>query len=269
MYKPEELRKTLLKPFLLYFFAFGFIFNVLIALFMTNIKSFLYNSIALILYLEVLYLSKRGFLQEYEYKQHIFIKAPKIPYKLLSALLLTVVVFYSAFFIAQKSFMDAGFLSLVALCGYYLYYGFDPRKDKIDNLGDISQEFVFETIYEAKEKIAFITDKLPSIQRDSLKNKIENALNISDEIVKTLQQDPTDIRVARTFLMVYLDGIKDIIIAYTEIKSEDITDQTHQQLEALFDDVQKRFDKELLKLKENNQFDLDVNIQTLKEQLNN
>ena len=266
-YTSQDLRKTLLKPFLLYLFAFPFIVSVIVSLLMTNIEAFFYNSIALILYLGVLYLSKRGFLQEYEYNQSRLIQAPKIPYKLLSALLLAVVVFYSAFIIAQKSFINAGFLSLVSFVGYYLYYGFDPRKDKINNIGDISSEFVFDTINEAKQKIAFITNKLSSIQRHSLKQKIENALVLSNEIVQTLQEDPQEIRVARKFLMVYLDGIKDIIISYTEIKSEDISYQTHDRLEELFDDVQKRFDKELEKLKKSNQFDLDVNIQTLHEQL--
>jgi hypothetical protein len=68
--------------------------------------------------------------------------------------------------------------------------------------------------------------------------------------------------------MVYLDGIKDIITSYTQLKSDDISDETYTRLEELFDDIQAKFDKELDRLNNNNQFDLDVNIDTLKRQIN-
>jgi 5-bromo-4-chloroindolyl phosphate hydrolysis protein len=234
-----------------------------------DIKAFILNGIAMVLYMGVLYLSNKGFSQEVQYHQSILTKAPKIPYKLLSSLGLGIVVFYTAFVISHKSIIQSAFISLISIAGYYLYYGFDPKADKLSNLGDISEEFVLETIDEATHKLDFIQNKLPYIKKYSLKSKIENAINVSQEILQTIQKDPKDIRVARKFLMVYLDGIKDVIVSYTELDSDDITDDTHTKLEELFDDVQKRFDKELYRLKNNNQFDLDVNIDTLKTQINN
>jgi len=268
-YIPQEITKTLLKPFLLYIFAFPFILSVIVALFILDIKSFLFNVVALILYLGVLYLSKKGFLQEYEYNQSILARAPKIPYKLFAALLLSLVVFYAAFLISHKTLTNSSFLSLIAFLGYYLYYGLDPKEDKLVDLGDVSEEFFFDTINEAQEKLDFISKKLSTVERESLKNKINTAVVISQEILQTIQKDPKDIRVARKFLMVYLDGIKDVLSSYSELESDDISDATHIRLEELFDDIQERFDKELDRLKNNNQFDLDVNIDTLKQQINN
>jgi len=69
--------------------------------------------------------------------------------------------------------------------------------------------------------------------------------------------------------MVYLDGIKDVLVSYKELDSKDITDETYIRLEELFDEIQNKFDSELDRLKKNNQFDLDVNIDTLKTQINN
>jgi 5-bromo-4-chloroindolyl phosphate hydrolysis protein len=269
-YEPTAITKTLLKPFLLYSFSIPFILSVIVALFMANIESFFLNVIALLLYLGVLYLSKKGFTQEYIYNQSIFAKAPKVPYKMLSAALLGLVVFYAAFVISDKTVLNSGFLALVAFVGYYLYYGFDPKEDKVvANLGDISEEFFFETINEAREKLDFIEQKLTLVKKESLHKKVENSLLISEEILETIQKDPKDIRVARKFLMVYLDGVKDVLNSYTELESDDISDETHTKLEGLFDDVQERFDRELDRLKNNNQFDLDVNIDTLKQQINN
>jgi len=268
-YTPKEINKTLSKPFLLYIFAIPFVVGVIVALMATDIKAFALNTIAMLLYMGVLYLSNKGFAQEVYYNQSILAKAPKIPYKLLSAIVLMIVVFYASFVISHKGIVNAVFLAVIAFVGYYLYYGFDPKADKLSNLGDISEEFVLETIDEATNKLDFIQNKLSYIKKYSLKSKIENAINLSQEILQTIQKDPKDIRVARKFLMVYLDGIKDVVTSYSELKSDDITDETHERLEELFDDVQKRFDKELERLKNNNQFDLDVNIDALKTQINN
>jgi len=268
-YTPQQINKTLSKPFLLYVFALPFVLSVIVALFAMDIKAFIFNGIAMVLYMGVLYLSNKGFSQEIHYHQSILAKAPKIPYKLLSAILLSIVVFYTSFVISHKGLIESGFVSMISLLGYYLYYGFDPKTDKLVNLGDISSEFVLDTIREATDKLNFIEDKLSAIKNYSLRSKIENATNLSSEILQTIQKDPKDIRVARKFLMVYLDGIKDVIVSYSELKSDDISDETHSRLEELFDDVQDRFDKELERLKNNNQFDLDVNIDALKTQINN
>jgi 5-bromo-4-chloroindolyl phosphate hydrolysis protein len=268
-YTHQQINKSLSKPFLLYIFALPFILSVIMALFALNIKAFIFNGLGMVLYMGVLYLSNKGFSQENIYHQSILAKAPKIPYKLLSALLLSIVVFYTSFMISHKSLIESLFVSMVSLLGYYLYYGFDPKGDKLKNFGDISSEFVLQTIQEASSKLEFIENSLVDIKRYSLKAKVDNAINISKEILYTIQEDPKDIRVARKFLMVYLDGIKDVLVSYKELDSKDITDETYIRLEELFDEIQNKFDSELDRLKKNNQFDLDVNIDTLKTQINN
>jgi 5-bromo-4-chloroindolyl phosphate hydrolysis protein len=268
-YTPKEINKTRSKPFLLYIFALPFILGVIVALGAMDIKAFVLNLIAMFLYFAVLYLSNIGFANEVKYNQSILAKAPKIPYKMFSALLLGVVVGYSSWVISHKGIVESLFASIISVVGYYLYYGFDPKANKLANLGDISDEFVLQTIQEANDKIEYISNKVNQIKNYTLRAKIQNAITQSNEILVTIQKDPKDIRVARKFLMVYLDGIKDVISSYTQLDSDDITDETHTRLEELFDDIQSKFDKELDRLKNNNQFDLDVNIDTLKTQINN
>jgi hypothetical protein len=50
---------------------------------------------------------------------------------------------------------------------------------------------------------------------------------------------------------------------------KEINSETKERLYSLLSDVEKRFDKELIRLKKNNQFDLDVHIDVLKEQIKN
>ncbi len=44
------------------------------------------------------------------------------------------------------------------------------------------------------------------------------------EVLTTVEKDPKDLRVARKFIIVYIDGIKKITKSYTEMKEEEITD---------------------------------------------
>ncbi len=161
----------------------------------------------------------------------------------------------------------SAFLAIIATLGYYLLYGFDPKKDKLENIGDISAEFVLETISEAKAKLSEIEEDMLNIKDTILNDKLQKALKKANHILKTIQEDPKDVRVARKFLTVYIDGIAKVTKSYTELDEADINTQTTQRLHTLMDEVEERLSKELKRLKNNNAFDLDVHIDVLKEQI--
>jgi 5-bromo-4-chloroindolyl phosphate hydrolysis protein len=252
---------------LLYLFLIPLFLSIILALFQTNIKAFILNGISFFLFLAVTTLAKRGFTQEGKYHHATFTKAPKTPYKMIAGYLLGGATFFTAFIAGGEPFVKSVFLAVIATVGYYLFYGFDPKKDKLENLGDISAEFVLETINEAKGKLSTIEKHMQEIKDTILHEKLNVALQKAEHILQTIQEDPKDIRVARKFLIVYIDGIAKVTDAYTSMDEKDIDAPTKQKLHALMDEVEEKFDKELLRLKNNNQFDLDVHIDTLKEQI--
>jgi len=255
------------KGILLYIFLIPLFLSIILALFQTNIQAFLLNSVSFILFLAVIGISKKGFIQESIYHQNTFTKAPKIPFKMLAAYLLGAATLFASFIAGDEPFVKSSFLAIIATTGYYLFYGFDPKRDKLENLGDISAEFVLEAISEAKEKLSAIKKHMLDIKDPLLHDKLNRALQKADNILLTIQEDPKDIRVARKFLIVYIDGIARVTDAYTDMDERDIESQTRQRLHTLMDEVEEKFDKELTRLKNNNQFDLDVYIDTLKEQI--
>ncbi len=267
-YNPKQpLKPAYAKGTLLYIFLAPLFLALVLALFQTNITAFMHNTISFFLFLAVAKLAQKGFRQEDAYHASIFTKAPKIPYKMYAALLLGIATFFTAFVSGSEPLAKSLFLALIATLGYYLYYGFDPQKDKLENLGDISAEFVLETINEAKEKLAAIEADTLQIQDVSLKEKIVIALDKARHILQTIQEDPKDIRVARKFLIVYIDGIAKVTHSYTELDEADITEQTKERLHTLMDEVEAKLESELNRLKQNNAFDLDVHIDVLKEQI--
>ena len=219
------------------------------------------------LFFLLLKLSNLGFKQELEYQNTTFTKAPKVPYKTISAFLLGGATFLSAMMFTEKTLIASLFLGAISVLGYYLYYGFDPKEDKLENLGDISAEFVLETLSEARTKLLNIEKHIDKIEDTFLYQKLNVALQKAKKILEVIQNDPKDIRVARKFLIVYIDGVAKVTDSYVAMDEVDIMSDTKEKLYALMEDLDIRFDKELQRLKNNNQFDLDVHIDVLKEQI--
>ena len=267
-YNPVQPKKlTYNRGTLLYIFLVPLFIAVVLALFQTNIQAFLLSGVSFFLFLAVARLAKKGFTQEQTYEASIFTKAPKVPYKMFAGYLLGISTFFTAFVTGEEPLAKSLFLAIISTIGYYLYYGFDPKKDKLENLGDVSASFVLETINEAKEKLSIIEINSSNIKDTLLQKKITTALTKAKHILKTIQEDPKDIRVARKFLIVYIDGIAKVTQSYVELDEIDITSNTKERLHTLMDEVEEKLDKELIRLKQNNTFDLDVHIDVLKEQI--
>ncbi len=268
-YNPTTTKTVSKKGTLLYLFLIPLFIAVILALLQTNIYAFLLNSMAFSLFFITAKVSSIGFLQEAEYMNNTLTKAPKIPYKTIAGFLLGGSTFLTAWIAGGKPFLTALFLGVIGTLGYYMFYGFDPKKDKLENLGDVSAEFVLETINEAKTKLVKIEGHMREIKDGLLFDKLNIAVSKAKDILETIQNDPKDIRVARKFLIVYIDGIAKVTDSYVAMDEEDIKIETKEKLYGLMEDLDSRFDKELVRLKNNNQFDLDVHIDVLKEQIKN
>lgn len=268
-YNPTKTSINANKGTLLYLFLIPLFIAVILALLQTNIQSFLLNSMAFALFFVTAKVSSMGFAQEAEYVNSTLTKAPKIPYKTVAAVLLGGSTFFTAWIPGGKPFITALFLGSIATLGYYMFYGLDPKKDKLENLGDVSADFVLESINEAKAKLTNIEGHMSEIKDKLLFDKLTIAVDKSKDILETIQNDPKDIRVARKFLIVYIDGIAKVTDSYVSMDEEDINSETKERLYSLMTDLDSRFDKELDRLKSNNKFDLDVHIDVLKEQIKN
>jgi 5-bromo-4-chloroindolyl phosphate hydrolysis protein len=266
----SDLQKfSLKKGHFLYIFLAPLFLSVILALGKQDFSAFLYNLIAFSLFFATAKLNTLGLNKEYEYHTTTLTKAPKTPLKTLSAGLLGVSTLYTAWIAGEEPFITGLILSIVAVVGYFLYYGFDPKDDKLENIGDISAEFVIETLATARGKLAEVEEGMKKIKEPELHKKLRIATDKGYEILNNIEEDPKDLRVARKFIIVYIDGVKKVTASYTAMDEKDITATTKEKLSTLLSDVEKRFDKEILRLKENNQFDLDVQIDVLQEQIKN
>ena len=242
--------------------------SVVFALFSGDYAHFLLTGIGFVLLLSTAALTTKGVEQSIAYKRAVLAKAPRMPYKTAAMVLLGITIFYLAYVAGDKPLFASLFVALLGSVGYGLYYGLDPRRDKLPEMGDIDPEMVLETLQDAESKLTAAAHHNDTIDDMVLQEKVENAITKAHQILDTIRQDPKDFRVARKFLVVFVDGIADVTRRYTEVESEAIDPEMRQRLHALMDDLQQRFDKELARLKSNNLFDLDVTIDALKAQVN-
>ena len=252
---------------LLYLFLIPLFISTVIALVGGHYGHFLKTGIGFILLLTTAAATAKGIAQEAAYHETIITRAPKVPYKTMAMVLLGITIIYLAYVAGGKPFLASLFVGILGSVGYGLYYGFDPRRDKLPDMGDINPELVLQTLNEARNKLSEAEVSNAKITDRILRDKIDNAIEQAHLILETIQHDPKDLRVARKFLVVFVDGIADVTHHYTEVDSDDIDAPMRKRLHALIDDVQTRFDKELARLKANNLFDLDVTIDALKAQV--
>ena len=270
-YKPFDPKKRshfkTVKGHFLYIFLAPLFLAIILALLQKEILSFVLNILSFGLFFATAKTNSMGLLNEYEYHTKTLTKAPKTPLKTISMMLLGSSTFFTASFAGGESLVMGAFLAIVSMVGYFLYYGLDPKVDKLENIGDISAQFVIETLAEARAKLSSIETDIGFIKESDLHKKLTLATNKGHEIIDTIEQDPKDLRVARKFIIVYIEGIKKVTKSYTSMNEEEITDETKERLSNLLVDIEERFDKEIERLKRNNQFDLDVNIEVLQKQI--
>ncbi|MRJ02123.1 MAG: hypothetical protein GXO19_04995 [Epsilonproteobacteria bacterium] len=258
-------KRTKTLGILLYLFLIPPLISVVLALFSLQIGAFFLNLIAFLLFLAALYFSKKGFAAQWEYESVHFAKAPK-PYKLTGAIFLSLATFYSAFVLSRMGLFQSLFLALIAFVGYYLWYGFDPMKDKIPDTGDMGSEVAYKTLQEAREKLKKSQELVKDIRNYDLRKRVERTLKKAEEILQELDKKPAYVRRLRKFLVVFVDSVYDVTQSYVKTQ-EEISEEMKSSLFHLMDEVERRFDRELEKVRSQGANELDTKMRTLDKQI--
>lgn len=213
-------------------------------------------------------LARHGLKLEATFERKRFAKAPGTPFKSVAAILLGITTGLTALFAAEHGLFSSILTGTAAFLGFMFSYGLDPRKDKTGNIVGISAEEVIEALEAAEIKISGIEETKRVIKDLNVKHSIDRITKKARDILKVIEEDPADLQRARKFLKVYLDGAQRVTQKYADTHKKDATTK---ELDSNFANVlasiEDTFEKQHEKLKENNQFDLDVQIEVLETQL--
>ncbi len=216
-------------------------------------------------------LARRGIVKTAEFKSQRVALAGGVPYKVMGGIVIAGATFLSGWLAAKIPLPTALAASLGALLGFFLTFGFDARGEKgVDGSSGMSAAEVAEALQEARGKLGAIEEaakKLGGAAAFELRQKLRGIVQSANKVLGLIEDDPRDLRRARKFLNVYLDGAKNVTENYAATSAKAPTPDLESRFRGLLDDMQKTFDEQRQKLLENDTLDLDAQIEVLKTRL--
>ena len=272
-YQPSQNSKKpfFIKGILLYILPLPILLTLFFALLNGDFQGIIINGIAYALFILGATIARKGFLFEIEYNKSILAKAPKIKYKSISAVIITIATFFTSYMAAGNGLLLSILLAMVSFIGFYLYYGLDPRVDKVGELNiGVSAEEVIRITGLAKDKISDIKKLKISINDPQISKELDSIIKETEHVIKTVEENPNDLSRARKFFNVYLDRTQKITKEYeVNLLKENIDKKMRTNYIHLLETVERTIHEQKEKLNEDDITRLDVQIEALTKQIKN
>ena len=262
--------KVGLKGILLFIMPVPVLVAAVVSLVSGNFWSTIINGAAFCGFMLAAAVARHGFKVEQLYHSKKLALAPTTPFKTVSALILSVTTGLTAFLATDNYVLFSSILiGGATLLAFYLWYGLDPRRDKTGNIGlGVSAEEVFEALEAANIKIDAIETARTQISNAEFDQHLDRIIDKARNIITLIENDPNDLPRARKFLKVYLDGTQRVTESYAKThRNEATTVELDSNFSNVLNSIESTFDEQHEKLKKQDQFDLDVNIEVLETQL--
>jgi 5-bromo-4-chloroindolyl phosphate hydrolysis protein len=211
---------------------------------------------------------RRGLQAENIYREKRVARAPKWPLKTLAAGIVAGTTFVLAWLGAHFPFFVSIAFGAGALLGMFLRYGFDPRTQKTVAGGHgYTIEEISSTIEAAENTILSIENANNKITNHEFNDRIDRICETARNILDEMEANPSTIRRARKFLLVYLEGTNKVTTGYanTHVQADSI--ELAQNFRTVLDSIESVFKEQKDKLLQEDLFDLDVQIEVLAKQL--
>lgn len=214
-------------------------------------------------------LVRKGLDIEHEARRRKIVRrSSTLPYKTFGASVLGVAMFVAALFGARYSILSSILVGLAACFGCWLVYGRDPARGKADySAVGVTSEEVLDILNEADAKITLIEDARARIHNVELKDRLRDIIAGVREIMGIVEDDPADLRRARKFLRVYLDGAQRVTQGYADTHKYGDEGVLEENFSNVLTTIETVIAEQKEKLRENNLTELDVQIEVLQLQL--
>lgn len=216
-------------------------------------------------------ISRRGIARAMDFKHRKIARAGGAPLKVVGGAVIAGATFLTSWLAAAQSLPAAIAIGAGALLGFVLTYGLDARGEKgVDANSGVSVQEVQEALAEARGRIGAIEEaakKLTGSTAYELRRKIRDVVTAASKVLQLIEEDPRDLRRARKFLHVYLDGAKTVTENYASTSAKAPSPDLEARFNAVLDDMKKTCDEQYAKLLENDTLDLDAQIEVLKLRL--
>jgi 5-bromo-4-chloroindolyl phosphate hydrolysis protein len=212
---------------------------------------------------------RRGIALEMIYKNSKYAKAPAYPLKTIAGSLLASVSALSAF-LGGYSFLSSLMLGGALLLGWYLYYGFDPRDDKIEGYDNSkSAERIMKLLVQAREDIHIMQTLSSESSSILIKNSMQQMAEAFLKMVQHIESEPDDYDRARKYLVSYLAELRSMCQTYIKLEKRGRSEQMRESFLDAMDSSIEKLDRQYERLLDEDMVDLDVKLSVMKKRLEN
>lgn len=220
------------------------------------------------LFLIAALLARRGLRNAAAYAERPFGVAPPKPWKTVAGVLVGLATAFAAAAVAGQSVPIAVLFGLGAALGYFLTYGFDPRAKRVITTGDGSDAAeLAAALREAYARLERIEAAGREIASKEFRDRLTAIVAGVEKVLKAIEDDPRDLRRARRFLNVYLDGTQKVTEQYARTHPRTQSTELENNFRALLIDMDRTCKEQYDALIKNDVFDLDVQIEVLNTRL--
>ena len=228
---------------------------------------FLSSGVIFALFIVSFMLLRHGESLEIIYNKSKYAKHSKYPYKTMGAIALSVATTYSAY-LGSYSWFSSLMLGVSVLVGWYMYYGFDPRVDKIDGYdNDKSAQRIMTLLVKANDDIEDIKGYSKSMNSTSTARLTKEMAEEFEKIVQHIENEPDDYDKARKYLVSYLGELKDMSETFAKLDAKDKTNSIVLAFEDTLKQSIKKLKAQYDKLLDDDILDLDIKLSVMKKRL--
>jgi hypothetical protein len=214
------------------------------------------------------WLLNEGLRAEEAYAARAVARPPAVPRKLFAAVLTGVSIFGAGLLSLGQALPAALAFGLVAGAAQLLAFGLDPmRKKGLEGVDEFATDRVARAIDQAEGLVRQVTDAAARIGDRRLEGRVDRLCDQAREVFRAVEQDPRDLARARTFLNVYLLGLRDATVKFADIWGRSRDAQARTQYEALLGDLEASFARHRTELLADDRSALDIEIAVLRERL--
>lgn len=156
----------------------------------------------------------------------------------------------------------------VAVLGYHLLYGLEPlRVGTPLSAQDKESRAVIEALAEAEDRLITIERAAEVIGNRELSQRLARIANLGRGILAQIAERPSDLRRARRFLTIFLEGAEQVSEGYARTHRHADSAELEQHFRSVLITIEDQFQRQRERLREADVLDLDVQIEVLKKQL--
>ncbi|MBT8135741.1 MAG: 5-bromo-4-chloroindolyl phosphate hydrolysis family protein [Gammaproteobacteria bacterium] len=258
------------RAYLLYLLAMPLVPALIVVLFMGSLSKLLIFGGAFASFIAAARFMRKGLVAEAEFNKRKIARASRTPLKAIGSMFAGLGTFICSWLAIGHSLPFAAVIALLAFIGSTLFYGRDPAGSKLSKLGShgYTTEEIIATLKEAESKILGIDSARRDIRNAELTNRLRRITQQARKILGLIEDDPGDIRRARKFLNVYLDGARRVTEGYARSHRRGAqVDELEGNFRNVLNTIEGVFEEQHQKLLEHDKLDLDVQIEVLSTQL--